>query len=618
MSDSVDTQFNFSGFNTLKKDLKEATVLYQQMVASGQATAEQIQQQAARVAELRDQIDDTNDAVKAMTGAGQFQAFGRSISAVAGGFAALQGTIALVGGESEDLQKTMVKLQAALSVSQGLSQLEDLGNAFGNLKKVAVNAFNAIKTAIGSTGIGLLVVALGAIVVYWEDIKELVSGVSAEQKQLNAETAENLELNEENLSALEENENVLKLSGKSEKEIYDMKVKQYEATIQTARANIENLKKTQEIQVETAKRNKDILQGLIRLVSLPITAVLKGIDLIAESLGKTLNLEEKFSGGLASLVFDPEDTKKKSDETIKEAEKGLRVLENKLAGLKLKKQEDDKQAGAKAADERKKGREQEVKDAQEHAEKIAKIGREEALKRESELTQELEKIDDAYEEKFKLAEGNEELLSQLSESLRNERLAKIKEFDDKEVQSKKEAEEKKAALEQKAIDDAEAARKAEYEQALQDSQDYFTTRETQLLDSLAKGLITEEEFATKSKEIELEKAQAELVIAEDYGEKRIDVEKKVAEATVELALDTSKKKKTIGLKDVDALLQMGQSLVSGLSELDKISTEQQLQNADLTEKEREEIAKKSFVRQKALSKANAGLNFALAISSILG
>ena len=132
--DTINTQFDFSGFNTLKKDLRDATILYQQMVASGAATAEQIKQQAARVAELKDKIDDTNDAVKAMTGAGQFQAFGRAISAAAGGFAALQGTIALVGGESEDLQKTMVKLQAALSISQGLSQLEDKQQPFGEIK----------------------------------------------------------------------------------------------------------------------------------------------------------------------------------------------------------------------------------------------------------------------------------------------------------------------------------------------------------------------------------------------------------------------------------------------------------------------------------------------------
>lgn len=618
MSESVDTQFNFSGFNTLKKDLRDATILYQQMVASGKASAEQIKQQAARVAELKDKIDDTNDAVKAMTGAGQFQAFGRAISAAAGGFAALQGTIALVGGESEDLQKTMVKLQAALSISQGLSQLEDLGNAFGNLKKVAVNAFNAIKTAIGSTGIGLLVVALGAIVAYWDDITELVSGVSAEQKQLNAETEANLNLNQKNLAVLEENENVLKLSGKSEEEIYDMKLKQYETTIDTAKAQIQNLRKTQEIQVETAKRNKEILQGLIRLVSIPITATLKGIDLIAERLGQTLNLEEKFSGGLASLVFDPEETKKKSDETIEEAEKGLRVLENKLAGMKLQKQEKQKTEAAQEKEKRKKEGEEQEKEAKELAEKISKLRKEETLKREDELTRELEKIDDAYEEKFQLAKGDAELTAQLTESLRNERLAKIKEFDDKELQAKQELLQKEEEAEKEAQRQAEERRKTEYEQALQNSRDFYTKKETQLLEALQKGLITEEEFATKSKEISLEKSEAELVIAEDYGEKTLDLRKEIAEKEVAIAQGTAEKKRAISLKVVEETLQLGQDLVSALSELDKISTEQQLQNLNLTEKEREEIAKKSFEKQKALSKANATLNYGLAITSILG
>jgi hypothetical protein len=67
-----------------------------------------------------------------------------------------------------------------------LQGLEDAGRSFTQLKAVAINAFNGIKAAIGSTGIGLLVIALGAIYTYWDDIKEAVSGVSEEQKQLNA------------------------------------------------------------------------------------------------------------------------------------------------------------------------------------------------------------------------------------------------------------------------------------------------------------------------------------------------------------------------------------------------------------------------------------------------
>jgi len=603
--DTINTQFDFSGFNTLKKDLRDATILYQQMVASGAATAEQIKQQAARVAELKDKIDDTNDAVKAMTGAGQFQAFGRAISAAAGGFAALQGTIALVGGESEDLQKTMVKLQAALSISQGLSQLEDLGNAFGNLKKVAVNAFNAIKTAIGSTGIGLLVVALGAIVVYWEDIKELVSGVSAEQKQLNAETAANLELNQENLAALEENENVLKLSGKSEKEIYDMKVKQYEATIDTAKAQIENLKKTREIQVETARRNKDILQGIIRLVTIPITATLKGIDLIAESLGKTLNLEEKFSGGLASLVFDPEDTKEKADETIKEAEKGLRVLENKLAGMKLKKQEEDKQAAAKAKEGRDKEREQQEKEAKELAEKLTKLRRDEALKQEDELTQELEKIDDSYEEKFQLAKGNEELTNLLLANLRAERLKKIKEFEDKEREAKeKAAKDENDAIEQRAKEQEDRT-KEEYDKSLENLEIYFEQRRNKILEDFKNGKLTQEEYDTAILNLQKEQLQAEIVLRQDYNKESIDLANQLSETEIEIAKKTKEEKEQLFKDTFDTAVDFANRTVGALDAINKARTAREIKAAEGDKQKIYEIEKAAFERDKKVAIAKA-------------
>ena len=61
-------------------------------------------------------------------------------------------------------------------MAQGLEGLEDAGRAFTQLKTVAVNAFNGIKAAIGATGIGALVIALGAVYYYWDDIKEIFRG----------------------------------------------------------------------------------------------------------------------------------------------------------------------------------------------------------------------------------------------------------------------------------------------------------------------------------------------------------------------------------------------------------------------------------------------------------
>jgi len=170
---------------SLKKQLKEATLEVQELSAKFGATSEAAVNAAKRAAELKDQIGDSKALVDAFNPDTKFKAFSQTLGAVAGGFSAVQGALGLLGAEGEDVQKTLVKVQSALALSQGLEQLGDLGDAFTNVKTVAVNGFKAIKTAIGSTGIGLIVVALGAIYAYWDDIKEVVSGVGDEQKKLN-------------------------------------------------------------------------------------------------------------------------------------------------------------------------------------------------------------------------------------------------------------------------------------------------------------------------------------------------------------------------------------------------------------------------------------------------
>jgi hypothetical protein len=121
---------------TLKQQYKEAVLEVQKLADAFGATSIEVQNASKRAAELKDQIEDVNDAIQAQKGEGAFIALGKSISTVASGFSAVEGAMGLVGAESEDVQKAMLRVQSAMALAQGLEGLEDAGRAFKQLGAV--------------------------------------------------------------------------------------------------------------------------------------------------------------------------------------------------------------------------------------------------------------------------------------------------------------------------------------------------------------------------------------------------------------------------------------------------------------------------------------------------
>ena len=148
------------------------------------------------------------------------------------------------------------------------------------------------------------------------------------------------------------------------------------------RQTIENAKLQKKTQVEASKRNRDIAQNIIRILTLPITMLLGTVDALTKAISYIpgidieTNLEEGFSGGIAEFIFDPESTAEEADKTIEEAEKGLAELQNKRDGFTLAEQEKRKTASDKA-----------IADKKKEDEKIAKL-EEEKLAKLKELNQE--------------------------------------------------------------------------------------------------------------------------------------------------------------------------------------------------------------------------------------
>jgi len=386
----------------LKKQLREATLELQNARQKfGELSTEAVTA-AQKVAGIRDSIEDANEQAQQFDPGKRFQALTTAASTAAGGIAAAQGALALFGGESKDVEKALLKVQGAMALSQGLSQLKDIGKVGDQLTtafKGLTAGANGFKKALISTGIGALVVAVGLLVAYWDDILALVGGVSTEQKKLNEATKLDLQAQTDKLDAIDGQANQLKLQGKTEAEILELKIAQTAEAIMAAEVNLANSIATKDAQVAAAKRNQEILAGLLKFVSFPLTAILGSIDLISSGLkqigvlDEATNLLDDSTKYLASFVFDPEAVAEAGDATIKEAEGALNKLKEQSAGYTLSQQEAQKAAGEKASAAQK---------AQDQKELEARAILDEArTKMLGEQKQQEEAINKAYKEKQK-------------------------------------------------------------------------------------------------------------------------------------------------------------------------------------------------------------------------
>ena len=239
---------------------------------------------------------------------------------------------------------------------------KELGTGLVSAFKAGTKGASSLQKAIISTGIGALVVAVGLLVAYWDDIVGFISGASSEQKQLLADTEKTAQAQQAALDAISLQENSLRLAGKSEKEIRDLKIQQTNETITALEAQLQAQEAIKKSQVDSAKRNKEILQAIIRAITLPLSTLLATVDLVGKALGKDFGLEEKFSGGIAKLVFDPKEVASAADETIKETKNQLAKLKSARDGYLLT----EKNENAAAAKQR-------IEAAKKVAEEIRKI-----------------------------------------------------------------------------------------------------------------------------------------------------------------------------------------------------------------------------------------------------
>jgi hypothetical protein len=439
---------------SLRTQMREAAADVQVLSDKFGATSKEAINAAKKAADLKDRIGDAKALTDAFNPDAKFKAVASSLAGVAGGFAALQGGMALFGKENKNVEAALLKVNAAMALSQGLQSVgesvdsfKQLGavikasTAFQTLNNAATSTattiqkafgiatvqtsvgFNVLKGAIIATGIGALVVALGLVIQNFDKISkwimssplgDLARGVGNLVEQftdfigVTSEAERNLDkLSVANKRANEDIENrikILKSQGGSEKEIYELSKQRIENELNDLR---NSSKVKGELSTEDQKKFRDLK--------------VEQLVLTAEFNKKSAEEDKKAA----------EEAKKKRDEANKQV-----IADKKTADKMLLDLQNEKALAEIGSEDEKAKKQAEINNDARIAEinslKVD-IKTKNELKKASEATYQLEiqAIDDKVKEDQ--AKKDKKFEEDLQATLSDARVAKFKEGKDKEI-----------------------------------------------------------------------------------------------------------------------------------------------------------------------------------------
>jgi hypothetical protein len=289
------------GFVPLRDRLREAKLEVQRLGEQFNNSGPEFEAAVARAGELADEFDDLNRQVRLSNPEGKIEAFQKLGQGLVGAFGIATGALQAFGAENEEVQAIAQKLQGALNIAQGVQSIVGLKEAYQDVKVVlgltsvaqttlttattagtvategAAVATRGFAAALSSTGIGALVVALGALIGYlilsqdetdeltektnakaeadkkWND--ELERRTNELQKQIDLGLKE-ASFREGSVQVLERELNLIRAKGGTAKQVFDaeQKIRQKE---------LENLEKIIKIKVANGVTDESLLDSQI-------------------------------------------------------------------------------------------------------------------------------------------------------------------------------------------------------------------------------------------------------------------------------------------------------------------------------------------------------------------
>jgi len=168
---------------TLKSEGKQNTETFKQI-------QQRFEETKKKAGELQDKISDINDQIKNLgSDTRGIDNAVRGVTLIANGFQLAQGATAAFGKENKDLEKALIKLNGVMAITQSLQAIGAELTAEDSIVKQAAakatalysfvvgestGALKLFRIALAATGIGLIVIAIGALVANWDKFTKTI------------------------------------------------------------------------------------------------------------------------------------------------------------------------------------------------------------------------------------------------------------------------------------------------------------------------------------------------------------------------------------------------------------------------------------------------------------
>jgi hypothetical protein len=476
------------------KNLKTQLRELQNDLQSGKLTGKAFDEGIKKAGQMKDQIKDVNNRVNALATDGAdvlLRGFTDMATGIAGGFAAAQGAMALFGSENEDLQKTLVKLQATTALLNGLQAVNNAlqGDSASAVAKTSVQekiatfvkvryaaavggatgAMKLFRIAGMALGIGAIIGLIALVVANFDKIKAVVMNVVNRFKNLGDGT-KNL------ISVLFPIVGIIRL-------VY-AGLEKLGVFTESAADKYEKLEKANQKQGKQMQREIDLMEAQGATARELYLAKHKMLMLEYETMEAKRKLigltkeEQEAQKDLANSIniLNAEETKRQNDDA-------------------KKRQDDANKANEEAAKKRKEAQDKKVEQQKKDAEEIKKLIADEREKQRerdfSEQAKEIDALQDAAKEKMLIAKGNAEAEKLIRENLSKDVAALNERYRleaaEKEKEAIKKLNEEKEALDKEHLDKVKEykAMEAQTEIDLQDAKIQAVQTGAQILGQFA-------------------------------------------------------------------------------------------------------------------------------------